>query len=56
MPDLMDNERVELHGMLAEFRQALEEEIHKVKSSGLSSMLLFAGTTQAPATSLFLPR
>ena len=43
MPDLMDNERVELHGMLAEFRQALEEEIHKVKSSGLSSMLLFAG-------------
>ena len=43
MPDLMDNERVELHGMLAEFRQALEEEIHKVKSSGLSSTLLFAG-------------
>ena len=43
MPDLMDNERIELHGMLAEFRQALEEEIHKVKSSGLSSTLLFAG-------------
>lgn len=43
MPDLMDNERVELHGMLAEFRQALEEEIHKVKSSGLSSTLLFVG-------------
>lgn len=43
MPDVTDNERIELHGMLAEFRQALEEEIHKVKSSGLSSTLLFAG-------------
>lgn len=30
MPDLMDNERIELHGMLAEFRQALEEEIHMI--------------------------
>lgn len=43
MPDVTDNECIELHGMLAEFRQALEEEIHKVKSSGLSSTLLFAG-------------
>lgn len=43
MPDVTDNERVRLNGILAEFRQALEEEIHKVKSSGLSSTLLFAG-------------
>lgn len=43
MPDMLGNERIELHGMLAEFRQALEDEIYKVKNSGLSSTLLFAG-------------
>lgn len=36
-------ERVELKGVLAEFRDALEEEIDKVKKSGQSSTLLFGG-------------
>lgn len=36
-------ERVELKGILAEFRGALEEEIDKVKKSGQSSTLLSAG-------------
>ncbi len=36
-------ERVELKGILSEFRDALEEEINKIKKSGQSSTLLFAG-------------
>ena len=36
-------ERVELKGILSEFRDALEEEIDKIKKSGQSSTLLFAG-------------
>ena len=36
-------ERVELKGVLAEFRDALEEEIDKIKKSGQSSTLLFGG-------------
>ena len=36
-------ERVELTGFLAEFRDALEEEIDKIKKSGQSSTLLFGG-------------
>lgn len=36
-------ERVELKGFLSEFRDALEEEIDKIKKSGQSSMLLFSG-------------
>ncbi len=36
-------ERVELTGMLAEFRDALEEEIDKIKKSGQSSTLLRSG-------------
>ena len=35
--------RVELHGILAEFREALEHEIDKIKKSGQSSTLLYAG-------------
>lgn len=35
--------KVELHGKLAEFRQALEEEIDKIKKSVQSSTLLFGG-------------
>ena len=35
--------RVELKGILSEFREALEEEIDKIKKSGQSSTLLFAG-------------
>lgn len=37
------SERVELRGFLSEFRDALEEEIEKIKKSGQSSTLLFAG-------------
>lgn len=36
-------ERIELKGFLSEFRDALEEEIDKIKKSGQSSTLLFAG-------------
>lgn len=36
-------ERVELKGILSEFREALEEEIDKIKKSGQSSTLLFDG-------------
>jgi Cdc6-like AAA superfamily ATPase len=36
-------ERVVLSGMLAEFRDALEEEIEKIEKSGQSSTLLFSG-------------
>lgn len=36
-------DRVELNGFLAEFRDALEEEISQIKKSGQSSTLLFAG-------------
>ena len=36
-------EKVELHGTLAEFRQALEEEIEAIKKRGLSSTLLTGG-------------
>ncbi len=43
MPYHPDEERVELKGILAEFRDALEEEIDKIKKSGHSSTLLFAG-------------
>lgn len=47
----MENERekhenpesVELKGDLAEFRQALEDEIYKIKSSGMSTTTLYAG-------------
>lgn len=35
--------RVELDGILSEFRDALEEEIDQIKKSGLSSILLSAG-------------
>ena len=42
-PNLKNEERVELQGALNEFRQALEDEIRKIKSSGLSSTLLFGG-------------
>ena len=34
-PNLKNEERVELQGALNEFRQALEDEIRKIKSSGL---------------------
>lgn len=36
-------ERIELTGFLSEFRDALEEEIEKIKKSGQSSTLLFGG-------------
>lgn len=36
-------ERIELHGILAEFRDALEEEIFKIKKNGQSSTVLSAG-------------
>ena len=36
-------DRVELKGILSEFRDALEEEIDKIKKSGQSSTLLFGG-------------
>lgn len=36
-------EKVELHGTLAEFRQALEDEIEAVKKRGQSSILLTGG-------------
>lgn len=36
-------ERVKLNGRLAEFREALEEEIEKIEKSGQSSTLLFSG-------------
>lgn len=36
-------DRVELKGLLSEFRDALEEEIDKIKKSGQSSTLLFGG-------------
>lgn len=36
-------EKVELQGILAEFREALTEEINKIKQSGQSSTLLYAG-------------
>lgn len=36
-------ERIELKGFLSEFRDALEEEIDKIKKSGQSSTLLYAG-------------
>ena len=36
-------EKVELHGTLAEFRQALEEEIAAIKKRGLTSTLLSGG-------------
>ena len=36
-------ERIELKGFLSEFRDALEEEIDKIKKSGQSSTLLFNG-------------
>lgn len=35
--------RIELKGILSEFREALEEEIDKIKKSGQSSTLLYAG-------------
>lgn len=37
------SESVELKGDLAEFRQALEDEIDKIKSSAMSATLLYAG-------------
>ena len=37
------DERIELKGILSEFREALEEEIDKIKKSGQSSTLLYAG-------------
>lgn len=43
MPHYPNAARVELKGMLAEFRDALEEEIDKIKKSGQSSTLLFGG-------------
>lgn len=42
-PDKYSSEQVELKGVLAEFREALEEEIDKIKQSGQSSTLLYAG-------------
>ena len=39
----LPSERVEPKGILSEFREALEEEIDKIKKSGQSSTLLFAG-------------
>ncbi|MEG2012898.1 MAG: AAA domain-containing protein [Anaerovoracaceae bacterium] len=36
-------ERIELKGILSEFRDALEEEIDKIKKSGQSSTLLYSG-------------
>ena len=36
-------EKIELTGILSEFREALEEEIDKIKKSGQSSTLLFGG-------------
>lgn len=36
-------ERIELKGILSEFRDALEEEIDKIKKSGQSSTLLYGG-------------
>lgn len=36
-------ERIELKGILSEFRDALEEEIDKIKRSGQSSTLLYNG-------------
>ena len=36
-------EKVELHGTLAEFRQALEDEIEAVKKRGQSSTMLSGG-------------
>lgn len=36
-------DRAELKGILSEFRDALEEEIDKIKKSGQSSTLLFGG-------------
>lgn len=43
MPYCPDEERVALTGMLAEFRDALEEEMDHVQKNGLSSMQLFGG-------------
>lgn len=50
MKDIMHNqeknfpsERIELNGILSEFRDALEDEINKIKKSGQSSTLLHAG-------------
>lgn len=43
-PDkIYSNESIELKGVLSEFRSALEEEIDKIKKSGQSSTLLYAG-------------
>lgn len=36
-------ERIELEGILSEFRDALEEEIDKIKKSGQSSTSLYGG-------------
>lgn len=41
--DSHNEKRIELNGMLAEFRAALEEEIEKIKRSGQSSTLLHSG-------------
>ncbi len=38
-----NHERVTLKGLLSEFREALEEEIEKIKKDGQSSTLLYAG-------------
>lgn len=43
MSDLCTEEKGELRGILAEFREALIEEIDKIKKSGQSSTLLYAG-------------
>lgn len=43
MPYQPDDNRIELKGFLSEFRDALEEEIDKIKKSGQSSSLLFGG-------------
>ncbi len=43
MPYQFDENRIELKGFLSEFRDALEEEIDKIKKSGQSSSLLFGG-------------
>lgn len=37
------SERIELKGMLAEFREALEDEIEKIEKSGQSSTILYSG-------------
>lgn len=43
MPHHPNEGNVALKGILAEFRDALEEEIDKIKKSGQSSTLLYAG-------------